>query len=81
MEVSNDNQEHSVHACEVEVTFPTNLQAEQAVQVLQVDQEPTDRVAKSFQLVKRGGGNGDDEVTCLKVYVAYNHSDGFASII
>ena len=58
MEVSNDNQERStVHACEVEVTFPTNLQAEQAVQVLQVDQEPTDRVTKSFELVKRGGDN------------------------
>lgn len=38
------------HACEVQVTFPTNLQAEQALQVLQVDAEPTDRVTKSFRL-------------------------------
>jgi hypothetical protein len=41
------------HACEIEVTFPTNLQAEQALQVLQVDQEPTDRVTKTFHLLKQ----------------------------
>ncbi|KAG7359863.1 transcription factor Pcc1 [Nitzschia inconspicua] len=40
------------HTCEVEVTFSTNLQAKQALQVLQVDQEPTDRVTKSFSLVE-----------------------------
>ena len=40
------------HVCEIEVTFPTNLQAEQAKQVLQVDREPTDRVTKSFRLDK-----------------------------
>ena len=38
------------HACEVEVRFPTDLQAEQALQILQVDAEPTDRVTKSFRL-------------------------------
>ena len=40
------------HACEIEVTFPTDLQAEQALQILQVDKEPTDRVSKKFELVR-----------------------------
>jgi hypothetical protein len=40
------------HACEIEVTFPTNLQAEQALQILRVDREPTDRVKKTFDLIK-----------------------------
>ena len=40
----------SLHACEVHVTFPTNLQADQAVCVMQVDSEPTVRVNKSFRL-------------------------------
>ena len=39
-----------VHVCELEITFPTDLQAEQAMKVLQVDKEPTDRVTKSFRL-------------------------------
>jgi Transcription factor Pcc1 len=39
------------HACEVEVTFPTNLQAQQAYEILQVDQEPTDRVTKSLEII------------------------------
>ena len=43
---------HPNHACEIEVIFPTDLQAEQALQILQVDKEPTDRVSKSFHLVK-----------------------------
>lgn len=47
-----------VHVCEVLVTFPTNLQAEQAMQILQVDAEPTDRVHKSFRLE-----NEDDAVS------------------
>lgn len=38
------------HACELRITFPTNLQAEQAKQVMEVDKEPTDRVKKSFRL-------------------------------
>jgi len=43
----------SLHACEIQVTFPTNRQAEQALQILQVDAEPTDRVSKSFRLEQR----------------------------
>mmetsp|Transcript_67233 Transcript_67233/g.194419 ORF Transcript_67233/g.194419 Transcript_67233/m.194419 type:complete len:129 (-) Transcript_67233:1386-1772(-) len=39
-----------LHACEVKVSFPTNLQAEQALRILQVDAEPTNRVSKSFRL-------------------------------
>ena len=38
------------HSCEIKVTFPTNLQATQAMQVLQVDREPTNRVSKSFRI-------------------------------
>ena len=40
------------HVCEIDVTFPTDLQAEQALQILQVDREPTDRVSKHFELVR-----------------------------
>jgi len=39
-----------LHVCEVQILFPTNLQAEQALKILQVDVEPTDRVTKSFRL-------------------------------
>ena len=39
-----------MHSCEIEITFPTSLQAKQAMEVLQVDQEPTTRVTKSFRL-------------------------------
>jgi hypothetical protein len=45
-----------VHACEVQIDFPTNLQAEQALQILQVDAEPTDRVTKSFRMHKAENG-------------------------
>jgi hypothetical protein len=60
------------HACEIEVTFPTDLQAEQALQILQVDREPTDRVSKSFQLVSEEGAKdanigGRDTIRKLKV--------------
>jgi hypothetical protein len=44
------HQEQERHACEIQVTFPTDLQAEQAMKILQVDAEPTDRVTKSFRL-------------------------------
>jgi len=38
----------AVFSCEIQVTFPTNLQAEQAMKVLRVDKEPSDRVTKTF---------------------------------
>jgi hypothetical protein len=47
------------NACELEVTFCNAVQAEQAMQIMQVDKEPTDRVTKSFQLKTTDG------VTCL----------------
>ena len=40
------------YACRIEVRFPKNEDAEQAVQGLQVDREPGDRVVKSFSVVK-----------------------------
>lgn len=51
------------HACEIDVAFPTDLQAEQALQILQVDREPTDRVSKTFSLVKNGS------ISKLRVWV------------
>jgi hypothetical protein len=50
-----------IHACEIEITFPTDLHAEQALQILQVDKEPTDRASKSFHLVK----TKDEEGTAI----------------
>ena len=50
-------EEERAHSCEIKVSFPTNLQAEQALQVLQVDPEPTDRVSKSFRLVEDAESN------------------------
>mmetsp|Transcript_27052 Transcript_27052/g.47786 ORF Transcript_27052/g.47786 Transcript_27052/m.47786 type:complete len:122 (+) Transcript_27052:3-368(+) len=47
------NHDTPLHICELEVTFPTNIQAEQALQVLQVDKEPSNRVSKSFQLIAK----------------------------
>lgn len=46
-----------LHACEIEVIFPTNEQAEQAIQILQVDREPTERVSKVFHLVNEEATN------------------------
>eukprot|EP00526_Cylindrotheca_closterium_P022195 CAMPEP_0113623002 /NCGR_PEP_ID=MMETSP0017_2-20120614/11820_1 /TAXON_ID=2856 /ORGANISM="Cylindrotheca closterium" /LENGTH=111 /DNA_ID=CAMNT_0000532913 /DNA_START=17 /DNA_END=352 /DNA_ORIENTATION=+ /assembly_acc=CAM_ASM_000147 len=42
--------EEKAHCCEVKIAFPTNLQAQQAMQVLAVDPEPTNRVAKQFRI-------------------------------
>ena len=39
-----------MHSCDVRVTFPTNRQAQYALQVLQVDKEPTGRVTKSMEI-------------------------------
>eukprot|EP00934_Nitzschia_sp_Nitz4_P005247 Nitzschia sp. Nitz4//scaffold66_size103028//54223//54713//NITZ4_004501-RA/size103028-augustus-gene-0.78-mRNA-1//-1//CDS//3329556359//5237//frame0 len=46
-----------MHSCQVQVTFPTNIQAQQVLSALQVDEEPTNRVSKSFRLetVQKGG--------------------------
>lgn len=55
-----------LYACRIEISFPTNGQAEQAMQVLQVDREPGDRVVKAFSLVKEEG-EGDEELTVLRV--------------
>jgi len=75
---------HCVHACEIEVTFPTNLQADQALQILQVDKEPTARVSKSFHLVKTGKEetmrtNGDecssDSVLIYKMKVRFESKE------
>jgi hypothetical protein len=53
------------HACEIRVTFPTNLQAEQSLQILQVDKEPTDRVTKSYRLETKT--NEQEEVISMIV--------------
>ncbi|MGK3758557.1 MAG: hypothetical protein ACI8RD_010872 [Bacillariaceae sp.] len=56
-----------IHACEIEITFPTNLQAEQALQILQVDKEPTERASKSFHLVKTKEDEEGKEICKMKV--------------
>jgi hypothetical protein len=66
-----DKEEPKPHACEVRVSFPTNLQAEQAMQVLQVDPEPTDRVSKSFRLEN----DPDDNQVTMVVYASFLSSD------
>ena len=48
--IDNDG-DSDLHTCEIDIAFPTTKQAEQAMAVLQVDQEPTNRVTKSFRLV------------------------------
>ena len=39
------------HVCEVCITFPTNLQAEHAWNVLRVDQEPPNRMTKTMEVI------------------------------
>ena len=66
-----------MHSCDVRVTFPTNRQAQYALQALQVDKEPTDRVTKSMEIElhknqeDKGGdedGDGDsNKIAVLKV--------------
>ena len=51
-----------IHSCDVRVTFPTNRQAQYALQVLQVDKEPTDRVTKSMEIeLHKTQEDGDDD--------------------
>ena len=63
-----DSTSRPSHACEIDITFPTDLQAEQALQILQVDREPTDRVSKTFQLLREettiGSQTGGTECIC-----------------
>lgn len=69
---------HPNHACEIEVIFATDLQAEQALQILQVDKEPTDRVSKSFQLVKEKAekdAKTGDAVTISKLKVRFESKE------
>ena len=54
--MGNSSEEEKPFVCEIEVAFPTNLQAEQAVKVLQVDAEPTNRVTKAFKLSRKKDG-------------------------
>ena len=55
------------HAGEIQVPFPTNLQAEQAMKILQVDKEPTNRVHKSFRLVEESEDNGNSAAVSMVV--------------
>lgn len=55
------------HVCEIYVTFPTDLQAEQALQILQVDREPTDRVSKAFALVKEESNESNGSICKLRM--------------
>lgn len=48
---------HQAHCCEIKVSFPTNLQARQAMDVLAVDPEPTNRVSKHFRILQEAAEN------------------------
>ena len=48
------------YACRIDVKFPTSRQAEQTMQVLQVDREPGDRVIKAFSIVNMETDKGSD---------------------
>jgi Transcription factor Pcc1 len=52
--------------CQIDIVFPTNQQAEQALQVLQVDREPGDRVEKTFSIVQ------DNSTVVLRVDLRSN---------
>ena len=58
------------YSCQIDIQFPTDRQAEQAMQVLQVDREPGDRVTKSFSVVSSSGSGSDEDgknLTVLRV--------------
>ncbi|CAB9523156.1 Transcription factor Pcc1 [Seminavis robusta] len=49
------------YAARIDLTFPDNELAEKAIQVLQVDKEPGDRVVKAFSIVQ------EESVAVLRV--------------
>jgi len=59
------------YSCRIDIQFPTDRQADQAMQVLQVDREPSDRVTKYFSVVSSSGSEGGGEdgktLTILRV--------------
>lgn len=56
----------SPYSCQIDVVFPTNEQAKNAIQVLQVDREPGGRVSKSFSIVEPVVSNSEQsESTAL----------------
>lgn len=55
------------YACQIDIRFPTNRQAEQAIQVLQVDREPGERVVKSFSIVNAAEEEGQQTVAIMRV--------------
>jgi len=50
--IINTMEKGRIYTCRIDIKFPTNLQAEQTMQVLQVDKEPGDRVIKTFSVVE-----------------------------
>jgi hypothetical protein len=63
------------YSCEIDISFPTAICAQQARDVLQVDEELTDSVIKSFSLISvssnhtTDGKSWNEECTVLRVYV------------
>ena len=58
------------YAAQIDITFPTHVQAENAMKVLQVDNEPGDRVVKSFSIVVTGGQSREAS-SVMRVYVFF----------
>eukprot|EP00980_Cylindrotheca_fusiformis_P007845 scaffold1669_cov129-Cylindrotheca_fusiformis.AAC.56 len=67
MEIDNTDASSNENACEIKVTFPTSLQAEQALKVLSVDPEPSTRVVKSFR-IENEEGSTDEKKACMRAY-------------
>jgi hypothetical protein len=67
------------YSCEIDISFPTAICAQQARDVLQVDEELTDSVIKSFSWIRYSESatsnhttddkSWNEECTVLRVYV------------
>lgn len=55
------------YSCDLEISFPTAIQAETVMKVLQVDRELDDRVSKTFALKSPGGNTTTKDLVVLLV--------------
>ena len=47
------------YSCEIDISFPTAISAQQAKEVLQVDTELVDTVVKTFSLIRHSEATSD----------------------
>lgn len=71
MSMTENNTIEYPYVCQIDVSFPNSLDAKRAMQVLQVDKEPGNRVVKSFSLINKNESSSsdddDDAVVILRV--------------